>query len=113
MQLGHDPVDDGVEVVADHAGSQPEAVDPVVAPLEQPIGELAGCADEDRGVRTVRVAVELVEVFLAPLGRHAVVVEEHDEVGEHLQRACRPFDGLLGGVARRRSIEATAAVSAG
>ena len=48
------------------------------------------------------VAVERVEMFLAPFGGHAVVVEEHDEVGEDLERGSRAVDGSFGQCGRRR-----------
>src|SRR5690606_23620862 len=40
LEGGNDVVDHGVEVVADHAGSQPEAVEPDVVPGDELVGEL-------------------------------------------------------------------------
>ena len=65
-------VGDGLEVVGEGAGPEPEPLDPGGAPVEQQIGELTGRAGVDEGVRAVDAAVQLVEPVLAGPRRGAV-----------------------------------------
>ena len=61
LSSGTSSIDDRVEIDGEARRSQSEAIDARFAPLDQPIGELAGRPDDDECVRLQRDAVEVVE----------------------------------------------------
>ena len=88
--------------VGDRARPEPEPAQPGEVPLFEQVGELGGSAGEHECVARQLGARELVEPGLPPLGRPVGLVEEHDEVAEHVERRPGPTGVLLLDAAPRR-----------
>ncbi len=86
LQDRDEHVDDDVEVVDCHPGSEPEAVDTLSTPLTDPVGEFGRRPGEHECIRVECAARECVETP-EPLGAAlARCVEEDHEVRVHPQR---------------------------